>query len=283
MTVKPETLSGIVISKWRDEGSASPAVARLMLGIQRLRDMVFTDEKRRKEFDVPYQFVLETIMNTRATAKQITQLVNEHSHKVSKGEIAQLVAGAIRLSEDINSDLQRLFAEFLNSAVRVAKDGMQNLLSLLGLNIGFLFQQQGTFEEGLRECARDHPELAAYLHETRKWSEPLILLRNNLHKGWMLPKMTYKQANVTVQAMEPQISGRAASDFVNYTADRLCCFVEEVLVHSLQAQMPSGLSITEIPISDRKVVSPERFQVTFVKGGMPIWTIAYHDSIFEET
>ena len=65
--------------------------------------------------------------------------------------------------------------------------------------------------------------------------------------------------------------------------DRICCFVEEVLIHALQARMPPGLSAAEISISQRKPASPERFEVTFVSDGTKIWRIAYHDSKFEET
>jgi hypothetical protein len=65
--------------------------------------------------------------------------------------------------------------------------------------------------------------------------------------------------------------------------DRVCCFVEEVLIHAFQARMPAELSVAEIPIPDRKPEAPERFEGTFVSGGRKIWRIAYHDSKFEET
>jgi hypothetical protein len=39
---------------------------------------------------------------------------------------------------------------------------MQKLASFLGLNIGFLFRQQGAFEKGIAKLARTRPELAAY-------------------------------------------------------------------------------------------------------------------------
>ena len=99
----------------------------------------------------------------------------------------------------------------------------------------------------------------------------------------MLPKIGYKNNAGKIEVVEPQISGEPVSEFVNYMIDRLCCFVEDLSVYGLETQMPTGISVTEIPISKRKADCPERFQVTFVNGGMQIWTIAYHDSKFEET
>jgi len=273
----------LTVSKFADEGTSSPFMARLFLGMLRLRDMVFDDNKKREEFDKAYQFVLDTFVNARETSNEIIQTLTEHSRKVSQGEIAHLKGHVIHISQSIDSKLGKQFAEFLNGTVRVLKDGMQNLAAVLQLNIGFLYRQQAAFENGIATLAQTRPELAAYLQETRKWSESLILIRNNLHKGWMLPKMTYKETPGTIQAVEPEVSGQPVSAFVDYMLDRLCCFIEEVSAYGLRDQMPSGISITEIPVSDRKADYPERFQVTFIHGGMPIWNIAYHVSKFEES
>jgi hypothetical protein len=104
-----------------------------------------------------------------------------------------------------------------------------------------------------------------------------------LHEGWLLPKFSYRENAGTIEVEEPQILGQTATGFVNHMTDRVCCFVEEVLIHALQALMPSGLSVAEIPMPERKPVCPERFEPTFVSGGTTIWRTAYHDSKFEET
>jgi len=44
--------------------------------------------------------------------------------------------------------------------------------------------------------------------------------------------------------------------------DRLACFIEEVTAHCLQRRMPQDITITQIPLSQRAVEAPERFQVT---------------------
>src|SRR5437870_978197 len=68
----------------------------------------------------------------------------------------------------------------------------------------------------------------------------------------MLPRMVYKENPGQIQTEEPHISGQSVTEFAQYMMDRLCCFIEEVSDYALQAQMPEGFSLTEIPLSQRK-------------------------------
>jgi hypothetical protein len=86
-----------------------------------------------------------------------------------------------------------------------------------------------------------------------------------------------------VQPTAPRISGQPVVDFVPLVLDRSACFVEEVTTHCLQRQMPTGITVTEIPRARRVEEMPERFRVTLTNGGMPAWQIAFHASSFEET
>jgi hypothetical protein len=47
--------------------------------------------------------------------------------------------------------------------------------------------------------------------------------------------------------------------------------------------MKHDVSLTEIPLSQRKPEVASRFRLALVGGGTPIWTIAYHDAKFEDT
>lgn len=168
--------------------------------------------------------------------------------------------------------------------MRVLKQGMQGVTKCLGFNIGFLFKKQHAFETGVTELRKYDPILSAYLVETRTWSERLINSRNAIeHEGWILPKVRYFEASGLICADEPEISGQKVSDFVKFIMDRLDCFVEEVTAHCLKARMPNGITVTEMPLSQRESDMPLRFHVTLTNGGMPIWNIVYHQSSFEET
>jgi hypothetical protein len=77
--------------------------------------------------------------------------------------------------------------------------------------------------------------------------------------------------------------GQPASEFAALISDRLACFVEEVTAHGLEAQMLAGIAIPEVPHRGRSAEVPERFKVTIAVGGIPPWTIAFHETAFDET
>jgi hypothetical protein len=99
----------------------------------------------------------------------------------------------------------------------------------------------------------------------------------------ILRKIQYSRASGSIQSVEPLISNQPVTEFVKLIMDRLACFVEEVTAHCIQARMPAGLSIREIPLAQRLPEVPERFQNTLKDGGIVIWRISYHQSTFEET
>ena len=282
MKVKPEEPK-MVFSKMADEGTSSPFIARLSLSILHLRDIVYPAGAQREKFDDAYDFVFTTISNMRANAKRVLDMIQAHRAGVASGRAARLKGHTIHIEESIDYELHNAVAEFLNSSVRLLKDAMQKLLIVLELDVGCLYEKTGGFKTGMATLRKTDPHLADYLEETRKWSEPLISIRNHLHEGWLLPKFAYKENNGTIEIQEPQILGQTASEFVNRMTDRVCCFAEEVLIYAFQARMPPELSVTEIPMPERKPECPERFEPTFVSGGSTIWRIAYHESRFEET
>jgi hypothetical protein len=273
-----------VVQKLADEGLSSPFISRLYWVILCLRDAVFPDHANQEIFDKPYHLVMETLLNTRSTSQEIIQLVADHFRKLAEGEVGQVRGLTIHIGKTIDKELRKEVESFVNSAVRVLKQGMQEVIKTLGIDIGFLFQKQSSFEDGIRILEKYDHHLAAYLGETRRWSELLINSRNAIeHEGWILPKVMYTEVSGTISAHEPEISGQKVSDFVRIIIDRLICFVEEVTAYCLAARMPEGISVTEIQLSQREPDIPKRFQLTLTNGGMPIWNIAYHQSSFEET
>jgi hypothetical protein len=273
-----------VVQKFADEGSSSPFMARLFMGILRLRETVFSDAAKREDFDKAYEFVLMTLLNTRTTAQDVVKLFSEHAGKVAHGEIARIQGQALHIDENIDKELRKETEAFLNSAVRALKQGMQDVTKALQVDIGFLFKKATTFETGIAALQASDPVLAEYLRQARLWSERLVQSRNDIeHTLSILPKVKYASASGSIQVEEPQISGQPVSEFVTFMMDRLACFVEEVAAHCLQKHMPEGISITEIPLAQRLAEMPERFQNTLTESGMPIWRLTYHQGAFETT
>ncbi len=280
MNVKPEQPNWIV-SKIADEGSSSPFVARLYLGIMTIRDRVFLG-KERDAFDKPYENTLTSLSDARATAKEINQLLSEHKMKVSSGQAARLAGKTIHV-DGIDPVLRKQAAHFVTSLGRSLKLGMQSTAKVLELEIGFFFRDQKQFENGLVKLTLSHPELAAYLREARVWAETLNLLRNKIeHEGWLLPRSGYRETAGKIDMIEPEIEAQPLSTFVRGMLDRACCFVEEVCVYGLQRKMDLTISVAEIPLAKRDPAAPERFRPALALGGEKLWKLAYHLSRFEE-
>lgn len=195
MIIRPEPTKWTV-QKLADEGSRSPFMARLFIGLMKLRDAALADPAKREAFDKAYEFTIMSLWNTRTTANEITRLLEEHVKKVESGQIARVMGNAIHVDEEIDRELRKQIETFLNSAVRTLKQGMQDIAKSLQSDIGFLFKKAGAFTNGLLALEKVDPELAAYLRETRTWSEPLVVGARNAmeHTGWMLPKIKYTEA-----------------------------------------------------------------------------------------
>lgn len=283
LIVRP-TQPNWTVQKIADEGTATPFIVRLFMGMVRLRDAAYTEPVTRDEFDKRFDVVSSSLMNARATVKEIKTLWETHSRKINSGEIARMSGTIVQVDESIDKEFKREVETFLNAAVRALKQGMQNLANEMQLNIGFLFKQQAAFEAGIATLQLKDPLLAEYLRQTRMWSERLIQSRNDVeHNGWKLPRVGYKDTGSGVAATEPLISGQPVTDFVDFMLDRLCCFVEEFTAHCLQRLLPTGITVTEIPLARRVVAAPERFALTLGAGGLLPWQIAYHTSLFDET
>jgi hypothetical protein len=281
MIVKPEQPRWIV-SKIADEGSSSPFMARLFMGVMQLRDQAFFDEKDCDAFDKQYESTVTALSDARSTAKEIDRLLKDHRLKVSTGEAARLSGRAIHV-DGVDKELRKHTADFLTSAGRSLKQGMQSVAKVLGLNIGFFFKDRNAFEKGLARLSTTHPELADYLREARTWAEKLNLLRNKVeHEGWVLPRVGYRDSGGNIEMIEPQVEGEPVSQFVQGTLDRLCCFVEEVTVYGLRAKMDPALSVAEVPLPERDPAAPQRFRPALALGGTCLWKLVYHTSSFEQ-
>ena len=251
-----------VVQKFADEGTQSPFMARVFLGILHLRDGVSPDPQKRSDFDKAYEFVLMTLLNTRTTARDITTLFTQHAQKIVRGEVARVQGQTLYIDENIDKELRRQTEDFLNTAVRVLKQGMQEVAKSLNVNIGFLFRKSETFDKGVAALRSSDAPLAEYLHCVRKWSEPLVQCRNAMeHTASVLPRVVYSHSANGARAEEPQIEGQPVSEFVAFMTDRLTCFVEEFTAHCLQLRLPQGLSLTELPLTQRDPEVPERFRL----------------------
>jgi hypothetical protein len=286
LVIKPDQRPQLVIHKRGDEGTSSPFVARLFLGLCLLRDQAIADKTLRNEFDKAFEGVLTGLESLRDTAKSLQNTYSSHSDAVANGQAARIVNGNIYVPETIDLELKKQIEGLIGTASRVVKERMKGLLKLLGINIGFMFQRESAFNNGIARLRPTDPALADYLVETRaKWCERLQTIRNDLleHGTWSLDHVRYELSGTNIRAIEPAVDGQAVTEFAAHIVDRVCCFVEDLCSHALQARMLHDVSLTEIPLSQRDPGNAARFRVALIGGGTPLWTIVYHDTKFEDT
>jgi hypothetical protein len=276
--------SKFIFQKLADEGSTSPFMARMGIGVAYLRDYALRDAQKKRDFDRSFEFVFMTLINIRKTAQEIVQLISEHSSKAARGEILRRSEGVLYIEENIDKELRRQTESFLNSAVRVLKQGVQEVANCLGVKTGFLFKKLTTFESGLAALRTSDPYLADYLQRVREWSERLVECRNALeHSASVLPKVQYLPGIAGARVKEPELSGQPLSRFVDFMTDRLCSFAEDLIAHCLAQLLPDSMAITEVPLLERDPERPERFRLILKMGGSGVWVIKYHDNPFEST
>ena len=222
--------------------------------------------------------------SARAASKEIRELTDGHFKEVRDGACVTRRGSTTHIEKSIDPQLRKQTETFLNSAGRALKS-MQAVMRLLGIEIGSLYQKETSFERGIEKLKKTLPELTAYLLATRaRWSERLSNARNALeHEGWTLPRVGYEDRGGILNAIEPRVNGEPVSQFAEKIFERLACFIEELSVHALQRRLMTGISVTELPLSERDSKVPERFRLALATGGRRIWCIHYHENKFDET
>lgn len=270
-----------VVHKISDEGTSNPYVARLMLGILNLRDVVM-DHGFNDRFDARFEPLSQSLASVREATRALDTLWREHEAAVLSGAAVQRTLGTTRITQSADRDLRRECETLLNAGVRLLKQNTQALAVELGAGLGFLFMKQNAFVAGLTELAKTDYVLADYLSEARAdWTERLVLARNAIeHESWSLPRVTYDASPALVRPREPVVAGSPVTRFADEMCDRLCCFVEDVICHLLRNRFPDAFDLTEIPVAERDPVNPQRFKVTLTRGGRTPWTPVYTKTSF---
>jgi hypothetical protein len=272
----------IVVQKFADEGTGSPFMARIFFGQMKLAEALGATD--REAFSKSHRVLMTTVMEIRDAAKDVARTWKDYKRRIDEGSIVERQRGQIHVTEQIDRQLGRLTSDFLTAATRSLKDRMQNVALALGLDIGFLFQQQTRFERALAKLQTIDAPLAVYISQARAWSNALVTTRNKLHGDWELPRAIISEMDDgRVAVAEPSIEGIPVTQWVADMTDRILCFIEDVVAHGIQKKMPRGLTLTEVPIARRSLELALRFQNTISGGGLPAWEIRYHLTKFDET
>jgi hypothetical protein len=273
-----------VLQRVSDEGTRTPIVARGFLGILKLREAAIVQQSERDNFDSAYQVIYNELLDLRDTAAAIDKIWNDHRKKIISGEIVRINGQNIEIRESVDRQLKGEVSNFLNIAARIIKNNMQTLMKNQGVDVGFLFQKDSSFQNGVAALRATEPHLANYVSQVRQWSGPLIHVRNGLleHGTFSFPKITYDFDLNPIEPEQPKINGMPVGEYAHLIYDRVACLVEELTAYCLQKKLPAGITIEEVPLDRRPAEVPERFRITMAGHGVNQWNLAYTSDKFEQ-
>jgi hypothetical protein len=146
---------------------------------------------------------------------------------------------------------KQLYEDFTRVLWHGYKDLMQIAASLLGANIGFLFQNDPNFEKGLAEFKVAHPAVLPWFGDHLRtqrtnWQNKLADFRNHFleHRQEEPEKIN--------DFYQPSIAEALFDSVWRTTAD--------ILVTLLVMHLPPGVGLVEIPVAERTGQAPRRFR-----------------------
>ena len=277
-----------------DEGSSSPFIARLFMGLLELRDQLYlsgVNENQKAEmesyFNRQFHPMLEAAWATKDAAAEVISLVDSHAKSIEEGRAVRINGNQLSIFETIDKPLGQAIDKLLDQSVVAIKSGLQTILrDPLGLDIGFLFKRDTPFNNGIASLqANGEGDLGVYLQEVREnWSKDLIDLRvAHEHEGWTLEKITYHlDENNMLSVRIPMLATLPVNKFARYTANRVLFFIENIMAYAIQRKSSDTylLYISEIPVENRDIEAPKRFRIA-ARGliNLKPWKIEYRDDL----
>lgn len=279
----------IRLQKVSNEGTSSPFIARLFVGVLEIRDLFAmgndfppNPEISKGRFDELYKPIFEALEATRDTATSIMKITEDHAVEITKGQIVKFQANAYEVNKSVDNSLRQELGKLLDQGVIASKDGIQKIQKeLLGHDIGFLYQKVGTYERGKTSLrSTGHSGFADYLEQVRDvWLESFLKIRNDQrHEGWTLDSVSYHLvAPNQVQVTFPKISGTDLSEFARNSANRVLLFIENVIAYSFQSSGRSPIILQEIPEHERDPANKTRFRAVPNLPEFSPWRITFED------
>lgn len=280
----------MVLKKIADFGTSDPFGARLWLGILELAHYTLKtkiilpkESTLGFEFDTKYKPILNSLMACRQAKISIIELITNHKKNISQNKNLRFHSGYFEVLETIDAPVKENMTSFITNGVMAVK-GIQNVLDLFDLDIGYLFQKQDKFYEGINDLYTSGQHfLASYLKQVRGfWIEKFIARRNELeHQGWTIPEFTYKQLGPDkIEAIEPMIDELSITDYSIIMLNRIYSFIENILAHGIKQKIDKHETFVELPAAERNPAVPIRFKIIPRSEAMIEWDIRYSEDDF---
>ena len=165
----------------------------------------------------------------------------------------------IATSQATERDRMQPYEDFTRTLWHAYKDLTQRAAGSIGLDVGFIWQNQVKFEKGLTEFETNHSLSVTlwfvdYLRAQRGWQEELRLFRNEYleHRN---------------DAIDPiRFVGNYEPDWADEMFAKVWNTSFYIILLALVRKLPPHLMAAEIPRADRNPDYPSRFRLAYVPG-----------------
>jgi hypothetical protein len=225
------------VESYANFGTGEPWVARIMLGLQELI------------YAVPaFAATRETFMNELGEVFESLGMAFEEL----RGLRERATDGAPAL------DVARSYASLYGYLWQAYKDRFQAAMKALGLDIGFLFQKEATFEKHAAELVATRPELGDLIdlmrRDRRDFKNELAVYRNDYLEH-------------RVKEPDPKLIAKFHRlDSAENTFENVWQAIEDYVALYVIANLPAGIQVIEIPEEQRDPSRPTRFGFALVNG-----------------
>lgn len=226
----------MVVEHYADFGTGEPWVARLMLGLQEIVFAVPAFGETRDEF-----------MNELGEVFESLGMAFDELRELRRRE----AGGAPAL------DIARSYVNLYGLLWQAHKDRFQKAMRALGVDIGFLFQKDESFEKGAATLVAANPKL----------SELTELMR---HDRQEFQKALAQYRNDYLEHRDDQVDPRLLAvfhrlDSAETTFANVWQAMEDYVAISVKAHLPESLVLDEIPEAERDPARPTRFRFLLLR------------------
>lgn len=232
-------MGGIKVTHYADFGSSEPWVARTILGLPDLVNVVPAFAAGRDEFALQLGDTLQPL----GMAFEEFLTLRERAPKPGP-QLAIL----------------RTYTNLYSYLWQAYKDRFPRALKALGIDIGFAFQKETTSDAKAKALVAQRPEL----------TDLVTCVQGD--RGTFRDELAWCRNEVVEHRSEEPDAHRVASfhrlDSAETMFENVWQAIEDYTVLAVIANLPPALQVAEIPAPDRDPAVPKRFGLALV-GGLP--------------
>lgn len=223
-----------ILQQMADFGTSEPFVVRISLGLCDLLNGVNIDESTKREVE---DHIFETFQEL-------------SSAFISLRDIKEMETGKKPI---LLINQRKAYHDFYGYCWTSYKDRMPKIIEAIGINIGFLFGNDKTFNKGAEDFIKQYPTIGdefvrMVADDRRKWQNTVSNIRNKY--------IQHKELN--------NVGDKEIKTYFNLQTAKLVfenCWqaIEDIVVMCLTINMVPGIKIGKIPSKEIDERCPKKF------------------------